>query len=162
MKNTANTSSHNRRKVIQIAVTALAVACAGLSTRAAAVQIPETAPTWDELLRPAGALGQPVNGNGEAGSINAPLINVKGEASGINEALGKAAPPASAPPVQLRRVPLPGSAKASVGLFARPDVTSEAARPLEISVERNTYRLSFGPSQNCRRFATLCSLIGIP
>ncbi len=162
MKNTAKTNSDNRGQVIEAAIIALVLACGSLSARAAAVQIPEEALESDPWHLPAGDLGQPIYINPEAARINAQLINVKGEVAGINALLGKALEQTTMPSVPLRRVPLPEPAKASLLPPAAEDGDGELARPLAISVKRETHRFSFGQSENCRRFELVCSLIGIP
>jgi hypothetical protein len=162
MKNTAKTNSYNRGQVIQAAVIALFVACSGLSTQAAAVQIPEEALELDRWDLLAGDLGQPIYNNPEAAQINAQLINVKGEVAGTSAPLGKALQQTSIPSVPLQRVPLPGPATASLVSPVARNSDGELARSLETSVERETHRFSFGQSENCRRFELVCSLIGIP
>lgn len=161
MKNTAKTNSYNRGQVIQAAIIALVVACGSLSTRAAAVQVPDEALESDPWHLPAGDLGQPIYISPEEAGINAQLMNVKGEVVGINALLGKAPQQTSTPSVPLPR-PLPGPAKASLLPPAAEDGDGELARPLAISVKRETHRFSFGQSENCRRFELVCSLIGIP
>jgi hypothetical protein len=160
MKNTAKTNSYNLGQVIQAAIIALFVACSGLSTQAAALQIPEEALELDRWDLPAGDLG-PIYNNPEAAQINALLINVKGEVAGISAPLGKALQQTSMPSVPLQRVPQPGPATASLVWLVARNGDGEA-RSLEISVKRETHRLSFGQSENCRRFELVCSLIGIP
>ena len=161
MKNTAKTNPYNRSQAIR-AIIALFVACSGLSTQAAAVQIPEEALELDRWDLPAGDLGQPIYNNPEAPQINAPLINVKGEVTGTNASLGKALQQTSIPFVPLQRVPLPGPATVSpVSPVAR-NGDGELTRSLKTFVECETHRFSFGPSENCRRFELVCSLIGIP
>ena len=162
MKNTWKTSSYNLGQVIQAAIIALVVACGSLSTRAAAVQVPEEALESDPWRLPAGDLGQLVGIDAEAGGINAALINVKGEAAGISAPLGKALQQTSASSVSFRRVPREGSANASPVRPAAEHGDGELAPPLAISVEREPQWFSFGRSENCRRFELVCGLIGIP
>jgi len=162
MKNTAKINSYNHGQVIQAAIIALVVACGGLSTQAAAVQIPEEALELDPWHLPAGDLGQPIYNSPEAVQINAPLLNVKGEVAGTSAPLGKALQQTNTPSVQLQRIPLPGPATASLVSAVAGNGEGELARSLETSVEGEAHRFSFGQSENCRRFELVCSLIGIP
>jgi hypothetical protein len=139
-------SDMKRRRMGQVLTIVLVIACGSFSMRAA-VRLPEDDFALNALLLPAVEL--------------LPPANVEGEASGMTTPASEVPEQASAPRVFLRRSLLPGSAKASVDVFAlqNRNQTASADAP---SLDRDTAELWFGPSQNCRRFAMVCTLMGLP
>jgi hypothetical protein len=90
-----------------------------------------------------------------------PPNNIAGEASGMSTRGGEVPEQMSGPRVLPRRNLLPGSARVSADVFALQHRNQPAAsQPL--LADRNRDELWFGPSQNCRRFAMVCRLGGLP
>lgn len=136
----------NHRRMAQSAAIALLVAGGSFSMRGA-VRLPEDESAWNSLLLPAVELLPPASVEGEANGMSTPASEVPEQTS--------------APRVFLRRSLLPGSARVSVDVFALQN-RNETASPSALSVDRNTDELWFGPSENCRRFAMVCRLGGLP
>jgi hypothetical protein len=134
--------------MVQATAIALVVACGSLSMQGAAVRLPEDESAMNSLLLPSIEIITPAGVEGEANGMSTP----------VTEALEET----SAPRVFLRRSVLPGSARVSVNVFALQKRNDETVVPQPLSVARNSGELWFGPSENCRRFAMVCRLGGLP